>query len=533
MNLLIKNGEIVDGSGSKSFKGDILVENGLITKISENIKNNIPNTTVINAENLVVAPGFIDIHSHSDSTITTDNIHEGKLQQGITTEVNGNCGFSLFPISKKAEDLKGIVENLVAVEYYITEKDIKWNSFNDYKTYVKNEIKNFGTNQVPLVSHSLIRIEEVGFGDKTVTETNLNNMKKSLETELNSGTFGMSTGLAYTPGCFAKTSELIELCKVLKEKNKVYVSHIRNESDDVLESVDEVLGLAKKTGCKVHISHLKAIGVNNHNKTSDLISKIKKARSEGLTVTADIYPYGASSTMLSMVLPPKVRSLTNSDIIDLLNDKAFCDEISEEVLYNIKNRGGSDTIVINYLGKTYEEEVLGKTLDTIAKTFNLSVLETVFKLIKENNNTVNAIYYAISEEGIKEILKQEFVAIGTDGMLNLQDKDACHPRTFGSFPRILSKYVREDGVISLETAIYKMTKLPSEIMNIKNRGELKAGNYADITIFDKNKIKDRSEFGKAFVYPTGINYVIVNGEIALDNGVYTGKNSGRLVTHEK
>ncbi len=530
MNLLIKNGEIVDGSGNKSYIGDVLIENGLITEVGENIVCNVDNLKVINAENLVVAPGFIDIHSHSDATITTDNTHEGKLQQGITTEVNGNCGFSLFPISKKSEDLKGIVENLVAVEYYITEKDIKWNTFKEYTAYVETEIKNFGTNQIPLVSHSLIRIEEVGFGDKDVTVEKVENMKKSLKNELDSGTFGMSTGLAYTPGCFAKSNELIELCKVLKEVGKVYVSHIRNESDDVLESVDEVLNLAKETGCKVHISHLKAMGVSNHYKTSELISKIIKAREDGFEVTADIYPYNASSTMLSMVLPSKVRSLTNNEIVTLLEDDDFCETISEEVLYNIKNRGGSETIVINYLSKAYEENILGKTIDEIAKIFGLTVLDTVYKLIKENNNTVNAIYYAISEEGIKEILRQDFVAIGTDGMLNLQDKNACHPRTFGSFPRILSKYVRDESVISLEKAIYKMTKLPSEILNIKNRGELKVGNYADVTIFDKNKIKDRSEFGKAFIYPVGISYVIVNGEIAIENGEYTGKNSGKLVT---
>ncbi len=529
MNLLIKNGELVDGSGKKSYIGDVLVENGVITEVGENIKSNIENLKIIDATNLVIAPGFIDIHSHSDSTITIDNTHEGKLQQGITTEVNGNCGFSLFPISKKTEDLNGIVENLVAVEYYITEDDVKWNTFNDYKAYVEKNIKTFGTNQVPLVAHSLLRIEELGFSDKVVKTENLENMKMSLKTELKTGTFGMSTGLAYTPGCFAKTSELIELCKVLKDEDKVYVSHMRNESDEVLESVDEVLELARVTGCKVHISHLKAMGVNNHSKTSEVIAKITQARNEGLRITADIYPYGASSTMLSMVLPTKVRSLTNTEILKLLSDNEFCESISEEVLYNIKNRGGSDTIVINYLGKAYEEDILGKTLDEIAKTFELSVLDTVYKLIKENNNTVNAIYYAISEQGIKDILKQEFVAIGTDGMLNLQDKNACHPRTFGSFPRILAKYVREEKIIPLETAIYKMTKLPSEIMNIKNRGEIKVGNYADITIFDKNKVQDKSEFGKAFVYPVGINYVIVKGEIAIENGNYTGKNNGEFV----
>ncbi len=530
MNLLIKNGEIVDGSGSKSFIGDVLVENGVITEIGIKIKSNIENLKVIDATNLVISPGFIDIHSHSDTTITLDNTHEGKLQQGITTEVNGNCGFSLFPISKKSEDLKGIVENLVAVEYYITEEDIKWSNFNEYKCYVESEIKNFGTNQVPLVSHSLLRIEEVGFGDKLVTSQNLENMKKSLHNELSSGTFGMSTGLAYTPGCFANSSELIELCKVLKAHDKVYVSHIRNESDDILESIEEVLNLARVTGCKVHISHLKAIGVNNHNKTAQIIDKITEARDEGLEITADIYPYNASSTMLSMVLPPQIRNLTTPEIITLLSDDKFCESIGDEVLYNIKNRGGSDTILINYLSKTYVENILSKTLDEIAEIFKLPVLDTVYKLIKDNNNTVNAIYYAISEEGIKDILKQDFVAIGTDGMLNLQDKNACHPRTFGSFPKILAKYVREDEIISLETAIYKMTKLPSEIMNIKNRGELKVGNYADITIFDKNRIKDRSEFGNAFIYPLGINYVIVNGDIAIKDGVYTGKNNGKLVT---
>ncbi len=530
MNLLIKNGEIIDGSGGKSYIGDVLVENDVIIEIGVNIKSNIENLKIIDATNLVIAPGFIDIHSHSDSTITKDNIHEGKLQQGITTEVNGNCGFSLFPISKRSEDLKGIVENLVDVEYYVTEKDIKWNTFHEYKGFVENSIKSFGTNQVPLVAHSLLRIEEIGFGDKEITPDNLANMKKSLQTELKSGTFGMSTGLAYTPGCFAKTSELIELCKVLKDEDKVYVSHIRNESDDVLESVVEVLELGRVTGCKVHISHFKAMGVNNHNKTSELINKINKARKDGLRVTADIYPYNASSTMLSMVLPPKVRSLTNPEIVNALANKELCEHIKDEVLYNIKNRGGSETIVINYLGKVYKEDILGKTLDEIAKIFNLSVLETVFKLIIENNNTVNAIYYAISEQGIKDILKEEFVAIGTDGMLNLQDKNACHPRTFGTFPRILAKYVREENVIPLEIAIYKMTKLPAGIINIKNRGELKVGNYADITIFDKNKIQDRSEFGKAFVYPVGINYVIVNGEIAIEESKYTGVNNGKLVT---
>ncbi len=298
MELLIKNGEIVDGTGKESFVGDILIKDGVITKVSnnENIDNEDENirTTIIDAKGLVVAPGFIDMHSHSDATFTCELLNEEKLQQGVTTQVNGNCGFGLFPMSEDKNHIKEVVQDLSSVEFYIKESQIKWRNFEEFTEHFNID---FGTNHLPLVPHSLIRTNILGYGNSTCTEVHLEAMKSLLAQQLDLGAWGMSTGLAYAPGCICETSELLELCKVLKEKDKIYFTHMRDEGDNVIDSVKEVIKLAKESGCKAHISHLKAIGVKNHYKIDEIIALINNARNEGVRLTADIYPYSASSTI--------------------------------------------------------------------------------------------------------------------------------------------------------------------------------------------------------------------------------------------
>ncbi len=534
MKLLIKNGEIIDGTGLKGKVGDILINNGIITELAEEILvTNDDNLKIIDATGLVVTPGFIDMHSHSDATFTCEVSNEEKLQQGVTTQVNGNCGFGLFPMVDSEGYKKEVVKDLSSVEFYIKEEEIKWGNFKEFFTYFNNTLnKGFGTNHLPLVPHSLIRSNVLGFGDKKVEKLHITQMQELLREQLNLGARGMSTGLAYAPGCFTSMEELLALCEVLKEQDKIYFSHIRDEGDMIIESVKEVIEIAEKSGCKVHISHLKAIGVKNHYKTAEIIQLISNARSQGLKITADIYPYEASSTMLSVLLPKKSRSENIDTLIENLNDKKYCLDIKDEVEYNLTNRGGSEKIMINYLGNREYNYLIGKSLKDISVIFNLGEFETILKLIIDNNNIVNGIFYAISEDGIEELLKQEFITIGSDGMLNLENKNASHPRTFGTFPKIYRKYVSELKILSLEEAVYKMTKLPANIMNLKNRGEIKIGNIADITIFDKDKIRDNSTFQNSFVYPTGINYVIVNGEIIVENSKFLSNLKGRILIDE-
>ncbi len=320
MELLIKQGEIVDGTGEKSYKGDILISNGVITKIDKYISEVTPDVKTINAKGLVVTPGFIDMHSHSDATFTCDVVNEEKIRQGVTTQVNGNCGFGLFPMKKNKDFIAEVVKDLSSVEFYIKEEEVLWNDFEDF---TKHFDTNFGTNHLPLVPHSLIRTYVIGFGDKVVSGTHIEEMKDLLSKQLDLGAWGMSTGLAYAPGCFCSYEEILELCKVLKEKDKIYFSHMRDEGDNVVESVEEVIKLAKESGCKAHISHLKAIGVKNHHKIDIIIKLINNAINEGISITADIYPYEASSTMLSILLPKKARTGSIESLIKNLEDEKY------------------------------------------------------------------------------------------------------------------------------------------------------------------------------------------------------------------
>ncbi len=529
MELLIKNGEIIDGTGKTGYISDLLISDGVIKQIDKSIKLS---TTldklvkIIDASGLIVAPGFIDMHAHSDATFTCEITNEEKLQQGVTTQVNGNCGFGLFPMSNNSELISEVVEDLKSVEFYLNEKDIKWGNFEEFTSHFNI---NFGTNHVPLVPHSLIRTSVKGYGDKEVTEIELEAMKKILEEQLSQGAWGMSTGLAYAPGCFSKTSELIYLCKVLKQMDKVYFTHMRDEGDLVIDSVLEVIEIAEKSGCKAHISHLKAMGVKNHSKTDEIIHNIKLARSRGVNITADIYPYEASSTMLSILLPKETRINSIDKLLENLKEDNFKNKIRKVVEYNLENRGGSEKIIINFVGNSEYNYIIGKTLKEIAEALGLDEIETVFKLIVENKNIVNGIFFAISESGIEKFLKEDFISIGSDGMLNVENKKASHPRTYGTFPKIYSKYVREKEVITFEKAVHKMTKLPATILGLQNRGELVVGNIGDVTIFDKNKIKDNSTFENSFSYPSGINYVIVGGTIALENGKISSELSGKIL----
>ncbi len=529
MKLLIKNGEVVDGTGGKSYISDLLISNGIIEKIAVNINNTNESINVIDATGLVVTPGFIDMHSHSDATFTCETSNQEKLQQGVTTQINGNCGFGLFPILEDEEFKNEVIKDLSSVEFYINSDEIKWGNFEEFSAYFSKTKIGFGTNHIPLVPHGLIRAYVLGFGNKNAEMSHIIQMQKLLKEQLDLGAWGMSTGLAYAPGCFSTKEELIGLCRVLKESDKVYFSHIRDEGDMIIESVKEVIELAEESGVKVHISHLKAIGLKNHCKTQEIIELINEARSRGLKITADLYPYVASSTMLSILLPKEARVGNIKELICKLSDINYISKIKETVEYNINNRGGSEKIIINIVGNKKFDNLVGKTLKEISNIFGLSVYESVLKLIIENENIVNGIFFAISEEGIEKLLKESFISIGSDGMLNLENPNSSHPRTYGTFPRVFARYVRDKEILSLENAVYRVTKLPVSILNMENRGELKEGMIADITIFDKNKIKDNSTFEKSFVYPTGINYVLVKGEVVVENGKFQGKLLGELL----
>lgn len=531
MDILIKNGTIIDNISEIAYKSDLYISDGIIKQIASIIQLEIDNNVkIIDATGLIVTTGFIDMHSHSDATLMIDQVYEEKLQQGITTEVNGNCGFGLFPMTKDRTLVREIVKDLTSVEFYIKESDIKWGNFKDFKNYISKENKDvYGTNQAPLVPHGVLRAFVVGVGDKKVDAEVIEQMQKVLEVELLEGTWGMSTGLAYAPGCFSENKELLALCEILYKHNKVLVSHMRDEADNIIESVKEIIGLSKVTGCKVHISHLKSIGIKNWHKNSEIIKIINKANKDGARVTADIYPYEASSTMLSIVLPKAARKETIENLLIKLCDESYKNKIKDEVMYNLENRGGSDKIVINYASYKYDVNILGKSISEIGDIFNLDEFETIIKLIVDNKNIINAIYYVISEEGIINFLKQDFTVIGSDGMINIENKNSCHPRTFGTFPRVIAKYVKEKNVISLEKAIRKMSRNTAEILGIEKRGIIKVGNYADLIIFDYEEIKDNSTFKEAFKYPSGIKYVIVNGNVTLDNSKYMNTLSGRLL----
>ena len=531
MKVLIKDAKIVDGSLSSAYFGNILIEDDKIKEIGTFITGDESGyDTVIDAKGLVAAPGFIDTHSHSDLKILTDPEVLPKVMQGITTEVLGQDGISMAPLPKKYID--SWRKNLSGLDGESDEINWEYENTTNYLKMI--EAVKPGINESYLVPHGNVRMEAMGLDNRQPTKEELNKMCDITRREMEAGCFGLSSGLIYTPCAYSHTPEIIEMCKVVAEYDGVFVVHQRSEADTILPSMEEIIEIGRKSGVKIHFSHFKVCGMENQDKLEDMLKLLDEAKKEGITVTLDQYPYVAGSTMLGIILPPWVHDGGTNELIKRLGQEENRIKIKEDIKNGIPGWdnfiqfAGVEGIFITSVATDKNKELVGKSLKEIGELKGKDPLDATFDLLIEEKNAVGMVDFYGTEDAVKQILTREEMNACTDGLLSGKP----HPRVYGSFPRILGKYVREEKVLTLEEAVYKMTHKAATAMSIKYRGLLKSGYFADITIFNPDTILDKGTYVAPIQFPEGIEYVIVNGKIAVENGTHTGVRAGQVLRRQ-
>lgn len=490
---LIVNGTVYDGTGRAGQQVDLAIKGDKIIKIGKLADAKAKKT--IDASGLVVAPGFIDLHTHSDSPIlaegTRDNLNY--LLQGCTLIVTGNCGSGHVDVGE---------------------------------FYEKIDKNGAGSNVCHLIPHGSVRQRVFGNANRAPTDKELQKMRELVEQAMKDGACGMSTGLIYTPGTYAKTEEIGELAKVVGKYGGFYASHIRGEGVELVQSVEEAIEIGRIGGCPVHVSHFKASGKNAWGKIQDAAAKIEAARKAGMKVTADQYPYTASSTSLAAYLvPTELREGSEKQMIERLDDP----KVTEHIKKLFENRLAPDKIMIASFSK--DPGYNGKTLAQIAEKEKKTPLEAGIDILRRGG--AQGIFFAMNEDDVRWAMQRTWVATASDGGAKKPDKTNPHPRSYGTFSRKIGYYSIELGVLPLEQAICSSSGLPAEIMGLKDRGLLREGYFADVVVFDPKTFRDKATFEKPHQYSEGMRYVWVNGVLTIDAGKHTGALAGRAIRHKK
>ena len=508
-DVIIRNGTVIDGSGKEAFRADMGIRGEKIRAIGD-LSDKSANV-VIDAKDRIVAPGFIDPHSHTDTKLLINPRAESKIRQGVTTEVTGNCGYSPFP--QKTGDKS------------------MWSSshaYRDFAAYCDTlEKHGMAINQASLVGHGNIRRYVMGNVDADPTPRQLAEMKELLDKQLEQGAWGMSTGLEYAPGSFASTEELIALAKVLAGHDAIYATHMRNEDQYLVEAVEEAIRIGREADVRVQISHFKACNRPYWPLIDTATARIRAAREEGLLITADRYPYNAYNTSLAVFLPAWARAGNDEDVIARLKDPANDAEFRRYAEQKFKNIGGHDRFLISDCANPRRAD---KTVAEGMEETGLSGYDYVKTVLLEDIHA-DMIGFAMDEENLKKVLKEDFVTVCSDASAYAPygelGKGKQHPRAYGSNVRVLGKYVREENVMDLPAAVHKMSGQVARIFGIPKRGFLKKGYYADIVVFDPERVIDKATYTEPHQYPEGIDHVLVNGQVAVSRGEHTGVLNGR------
>ena len=532
-DLVVKNGIVVDGTGNPWFEAEVGIKDGRISDIGE--LSSSESKRVLDTKGLVVAPGFIDMHAHSDFSLLINPLAESKVRQGVTTEVIGNCGSSAAPLN---DFLKEEIKETYPV---LEEAKLKldWSSMDEYlKRLERNGI---ALNVAPLVGNGNIRALVMEYDSRRSSGSELEKMEEVLAETMEEGAVGLSSGLIYPPSCYADTKELIELCKIVAKYGGIYTSHIRGEGETLIDSVKEAIEIGKKAGVPVEISHHKASSKSNWGKVKQTLKTIDEARSIGVDVTCDVYPYLAGSTGLDALLPAHAWEGGIEKLVEKLKNRKIRKRLRREMKggqSNLSIADGWDTIMIAYCKGNREYE--GKTIAEIAEQKKIDPFDFVFDLLIEEKASVAIVLFTMCERDMRAVLRHSVSMIGSDSSAaapyGVLGKGKPHPRTYGTFPRVLGEYVRRKKLLTLENAIRKMTSFPAQKLRLKNRGLLRKGMWADITVFNPEKIIDKATYASPHQYPAGIKYVIVNGKIVIANGKHTRELPGkalRLQTIEK
>ncbi|MDC6363368.1 MULTISPECIES: N-acyl-D-amino-acid deacylase family protein [Flavobacteriaceae] len=527
-DVLIKNGRIVDGSGNPSYVGDLGINADTIAAIG-NLKNATGNTE-IDASDLVVAPGFINMLSWAVESLIEDGRSMGDIKQGVTLEVFGE-GVSMGPLSEKMKRQEQ--ESQGDIKY-----NVSWTTLNEYLEFLTH--KGVSPNVASFVGATTLRVHTVGYEDREPTTQELDSMKILVKQAMEEGALGVGSSLIYAPAFYSSTEELIELCKVAAAYNGMYISHMRSEGSRLLESLDELIQIAHEAGIRAEIYHLKQSGKDNWDKFDAVVAKVDSARAKGLNITADMYNYVAGATGLDASMPPWVQEGGYDKWAERLQDPTIRKKVLEEMVTPtdeweslMQAAGDPEKILLVGFKNDSLKYLTGKTLKEIAEMRGTTPEETAMDLVVQDGSRVGTIYFLMSEENVKKQIALPWMSFGSDGQSMATEgvflESSTHPRAYGNFSRLLGKYVRDEKVIPLEEAIYKLTSLPANNLKIKNRGVLTSGHYADVVLFDPEKIQDQATFEKPHQYATGMVHVFVNGTQVLKDGEHTGSFPGRVV----
>jgi N-acyl-D-amino-acid deacylase len=527
-DLLIRNGLIIDGSGRPGYIADIAINGDRIVRIGK--LKNAGSARELDATGMVVAPGFIDMLGQSESYLLIDPRAMSKVMMGVTTEITGE-GESIAPINerliKEQEDFNR--------RYKLT---IDWRTLGEY--FSRLEKQGSGVNLATFVGATQVREYVLGFDNRPPTLTELEQMKELVAAAMRDGALGVSTSLQYVPARFAKTDEIVELAKVARQYGGIYATHQRSEANALDESLAEVFQIARRAQIPVEIWHLKTAYKKNWGRMTEVLAKIRRARARGLDITADIYPYIAGSTSLSACLPPWALEGGTEKMLARLRDPSTRRQLKEEITIDSKDweniylgSGGAPGVLIGSVINSGLESMQGKRLSQIAEEQGKDPLDALFDLILADHGQTGAIYFMMSEDDLRAAMRAPFVSFCTDSGARANDGPLAgsksHPRGWGSYPRILGRYVRDEGLLTLPQAIHKMTGLPAARVGLRDRGLLRPEFYADLTIFDPKRVLDRATFEMPNQHPDGIKFVIINGQISVDDGRRTPALAGRVL----
>ncbi len=518
--LILTGAVIVDGTGSQRYHGDLWIEDGYVIRITPVATSHPSNATIIPVEGQCVTPGFIDVHSHADNAAFLPTPDLSKILQGVTTEVPGNCGESLAPRSPAfSEVLARYTERLFP--------PTAWNGTTFAEYWDEVEQRGLVTNVAPLVGQGTLRILAMGMEQRAPTKAERQAMRDALKKALDDGAFGFSTGLIYPPGIFTDTEDIIELAKELR--GRLYVTHMRNESDQLEASVLEALAIGQGAGVPVQISHHKAAGRHNWGKTKHTLALIEAARQRGQEVRLDVYPYTASSTMLTACLPPWMEEGDERAVLSRLQDPAIRLRLGKDIdngLPGWENELGSLGPEGILISTTATHTFEGHTLADVAQTQGIDALSALCQLLLDNSLQVSVVLFSMDEGDLKRVLRFPWTMIGSDGLPPGRGGKP-HPRLYGTFPRVLGHYVRETSWLTLETAVYKMTGLPAETFGLRNRGVIREGSIADLVVFSYDTIADRGKYAEEPVSPRGISRVFQSGQCVVNGTTFLGPRGGK------
>lgn len=522
-DLVIRGGTILDGTGAPPFPADIGLVGGRIAAMGQIAPEQA--ARVIDASRLHIAPGFIDIHTHSDGDIFQYPTADSRVHQGVTTEVTGNCGGSAAPLAgARADEIRRA--------YKEDGVDAAWTGVASYCDYLDR----FGisVNHAQLIGQGTLRQNAVGLVDRQLTADELDAVLRAVDEGMAEGAFGLSTGLEYVPGRYTPTAEIVAMSRVVARHGGFYASHVRNEERYVLEAVDEAIAIGRQAGCRVEISHLKATGQGNWAKQRGALDLIESARRAGVDVLADAYPYTAYSTGLTILLPAETLEGGTRAMLGRLADDAGRASLCAHLVNQVAHDPGDFSLIVIARMKSEEDQALvGQSVARIAEGWKVDPAEAILRLIEKEQGNVPFIGHGMSAENVEFVLRNPLVMVGSDGYsmapVGRAAQSRPHPRSYGAFARVLGYYCRERKLFELPEAVRKMTSMPADQLGLRDRGRIAAGKWADLVVFDPAAIKDEATFDSPHRFASGIRQVLVNGVLVVDNGKHTGAKPGRAL----